>query len=187
MNEEVLKLLREKGLLLEKEIFDIINSIADPKVAKTFLEVVQTFAGQKLITRAVIGNNIEYVKGYVNKLEVGNKEIVENIFVKLGMSFEIRKESEVRNVVNEAKTERLKYKIFYANTSPDKKIQVGDFTGHFRARYQEIQRMLMQRPELQQNLVSINKISGNRQAHSIIGIVSEKRYTKKKNRASNLI
>lgn len=182
MNDEVFRLIKEKGLLLEREIYDIINAMDDPKAARGFLEIVQSFAGQKLITRAVIGKNIEYVKGYVNKLEVGNKEIVENIFVKLGISFEIRKESEVRDVGSEAKKEsKLNYKIFYANTSPDKKIGVADFTGHFRARYQEIQRMLMQRPELQQNLVSINKISGNRQAHCIIGMVSEKRYTKNKN------
>lgn len=39
----------------------------------------------------------------------------------------------------------------------------------------------MKRPELQQNLVSIGKISSERQSLSIIGIVTEKRITKNKN------
>jgi len=184
MNEEILKLIREKGILLEKEIFDIVNSINDPKAAKSFLEIVQTFAGQKLITRAVINKNIKFVKNYVNKLEIANKELVENIFVRLGLSFEIIKQSEVRHIGGDeevAVAPKIKYKLFYADTTPDKKIDVSDFVGHFRARYQELQRILMNRPELQQNLVSINKISSNRQSHSIIGMVKEKRVTKNRN------
>lgn len=191
MNEEILKLIKEKGLLLEKEIFDIVNGINDPGAARSFLEIVQTFAGQKLITRAVINKNVEFMKNYVNKLEIANKELVENIFIKLGISFEIVKESKVRDInendkviskqTNPKNINTNKYRIFYADSIPEKKLEVSDFVGNFRARYQEIQKILMNRAELQQNLMSINKISSNRQGLSIIGMVGEKRVTKNKN------
>jgi DNA polymerase II small subunit len=79
-----------------------------------------------------------------------------------------------------ASRKKNNYQIFYSETAPDKKLEVSDFVGNFRARYQEMQRILMHRPELQ-GLVSIGKISNDRQSLSIIGIVSEKRVTKNGN------
>jgi DNA polymerase II small subunit len=114
--------------------------------------------------------------------QTGDNTFVENIFVKLGMRLEIHKEK--AKVQKEDKrgqrSAEAKYQIFYANTRADKKIEVSDFVGHFRARYQQIQRILMQRPDLQ-GLISINKISSERQSLSLIGIVTEKRITKNKN------
>ena len=181
MNEEILKTIKERGLLLEKEIFDLLNNIGDVDVVRGLLENLERFSGQKIITRGVLNKNIEFVRSVVNKS--GNKSEIENVFVKLGLSLEIRKESIVES---EGKTGILEkknngeYKVFYANTAPDKKLELGDFVGHFRARYHQIQRILMQRPDLK-NLVSIGKISGGRQNLSIIGIVTEKRVTKNKN------
>ena len=57
---------------------------------------------------------------------------------------------------------------------------VKDFVNYFRNRYSEMKFFLQERPELT-NLLSINKISGNRQGISIIGMVSDKKMTKNKN------
>ena len=57
---------------------------------------------------------------------------------------------------------------------------VDDFVAHFRSRFNELRKILQGRSELNE-LVSINKISGNRQNSSIIGIVYNKRITKNKN------
>ena len=177
MDDEILKAIKEKGLLLEKEIFDLVRNFNDVGVAKSFLESIEKISGQKMITRNILGKNVEYVKKFVNRLEGENKESIENVFVKLGLSLEIRKESEVREVGESG----LGYEVFNADKAPDKKIEIGDFVGNFRARYQELQRILMNRPGLQENLVSINKIPGNRQSVGIIGLVNEKRVTKNKN------
>ncbi len=174
MNEEILKTIKERGLLLEKEIFDLINGINDVEVAKSLLENLERASGQKIITKAVLNKNVEFVRSAVNKSEI------ENVFIKLGLSLEIRKESIVQEKKAEIMGANLGYKVFYADTRADKKLEVADFVGNFRARYQQLQRILMQRPELA-NLVSIGKISGGRQNLSIIGIVSEKRVTKNKN------
>ncbi|MEK6842784.1 MAG: metallophosphoesterase [Nanoarchaeota archaeon] len=71
-------------------------------------------------------------------------------------------------------------KIVSTHPMMSKKIDVGDFVNHFRNRFIEIRGFLQERPELT-NLVSINKISGNKQGISIIGIVSDKKITKNKN------
>ena len=56
--------------------------------------------------------------------------------------------------------------VFYAETKPEKKLEVADFTGNFRSRYQQIQRILMMRPDLN-NLVSINKIGNERKNYTM--------------------
>lgn len=57
---------------------------------------------------------------------------------------------------------------------------VGDFIEYFRKRFLKLRNVLQQRGELN-NLVSINKLSGDRQGVSIIGMISDKRVTKNKN------
>ncbi|MDD5700316.1 MAG: metallophosphoesterase, partial [Candidatus Nanoarchaeia archaeon] len=137
----------------------------------------------------VISKNMEFVHNFVSTMP--EKEVMEKTFVKLGISLEIRKEQEIlgrseEKVASGGMTSGAKqdakhgYKIFYAETRPDKKITVADFAGSFRSRYSQIQRMLMGRGELA-NLVSINKISSDRAGFSIIGIVIEKRLSKNGN------
>lgn len=179
MNENLMKTIKEQGLLLEKEVFDILNSIGDEKVAKGFLENIIRFSGQKLITKSVLSRHMQYVQNFVSHLSTSEKGEIEKVFVKLGISLEIRKEKiEIKEGTK--KGQEQEYMLFYANTKADKKLEVGDFVGNFRARYHSLQKILMQRNELQ-NLVSINKIGSDRQSLSIIGIVTEKRHTKNKN------
>lgn len=176
MKEEILRTIRERGLLLEKDIFDLLNNFDDAKAAKDFLEGLEKFSGQKIITRGTLSKNVEYVKNVVNKLDGEKKSLIERVFFRLGVSLEIRKES----TVVETQNNTSRFEVYCADTSNIKKIQVADFVGGFKARYQQLQRILMGRPDLN-NLISIGKISSNRQNLSIIGIVSEKRMTKNKN------
>jgi len=181
MKEEILKSIREKGLLLEKEIFDLVSGLNDND-ALNFLETAERVSGQKIITKSTLSKNGEYVQKIASGLVGEKKNSVESVFVKLGISLEIRKEKEIiGNIVSERKEEKShSYQIFYSTSKSDKKLEVADFVGHFRARYQQMQRLLMQRPELA-NLVAINKIGSERKGLSIIGIVLEKRVTKNKN------
>jgi len=188
MNEEILKVIKEKGILLEREVFDLFNGLSDARIAGEFLDLLEKYSGQKYITKSVLNKNFSFVKNFVNNLPGRDKLSVENFIVKFGLSLEIIKETAV--IDNAAQLpgkqgeilnySRQKYKIFYSNTKNDKKLEVSDFVGNFRARYQQIQKILMQRPDLS-NLVSINKIGNERKNYHIIGIVSEKRVTKNKN------
>jgi len=178
MNSQIADAIRQKGLLLEKEIYDLLENFEDSGGAIEFLDSLEKISGQKIITKSILTKNYGFVKKTVNNLPDGSKSRVENIFVKLGLSVEIKKEMEVVN--QKERISGQKFQIFYADTKTDKKLEVKDFTGNFRARYQQIQKILIQRPELS-NLVSINKISGERQNLSIIGIVVKKNTTKNKN------
>ncbi len=178
-------------MLLEKEIFDLLNSFDSPLIAKEFLVNLEKISGQKIITKAILNKNIEYIRKAVNLLPGENKTSIEMVCVKLGISLEIMKEKStleaeenLRGIINneEIKKERSlgNFQIFYADTKNSKKLDVGDFINNFRSRYQQLQRILMQRADLQ-NLVSISKISSERQNLSIIGILTDKRITKNKN------
>ena len=180
MEEEILKVIKERGLLLEKSVLELLGNFKDQGIAKDFLVNIEKISGQKMITMNLIGKNIEFVNSVVKKLPGEEKSMIENTFIRLGFSLEVRKERKV--VEGDVKAgERPDYKVFYADTKPEKKLEVKDFTSHFRGRYTALQRILMGRAELQQSLVSIGKISGERQSLSIIGIVSEKRITKNGN------
>ncbi|MBS3091482.1 metallophosphoesterase [Candidatus Pacearchaeota archaeon] len=182
MNPEILKIIREEGLLLEKEIFDILDNFPDVNLARDFLLNIEKISGQKIITKSLLNKNFEYVKAIISKFPGENKELVEKVFVKLGFMIEIKKESLIIDKKEEEKKilNAPNYQIFYSTVKNDKKIKVEDFVGNFRSRYHQLQRILMQRQELQ-NLVAINKIGNERKSYSIIGIVKEKRKSKNNN------
>jgi len=178
MNREILNAVKERGLLLEKEIYDLLNNLEDTKSVESFLELLEKLSGQKIITRSVLSKNVEYARKVFAQPTEGALA-AEKIFIKLGLNLEITKEKEILKK-NDLATPRQSFQIFCADTRVEKKLEVSDFTNHLRARYHQIQRILMQRPGLS-GLVSIGKISSNRQTLNIIGAASEKRITKNKN------
>src|SRR3989344_142440 len=173
LNEEILKTSRERGLLLEREVCEMILSFDNPHFAVNFLEQLERLGGSKIITKSLISKNIEFVKNLTSSLDKG-ENLVEETIIKLGLKLEVEKRASVVLKKQEP------FKIFYADTKAYKKLEVPDFINHFRARYHQMQRILMHRPELT-NLISINKLGSDRQNVSIIGILSEKRTTANKN------
>lgn len=173
--DEIFRLIREKGLLLDKDVFEVLNSFHNNFTALEFLEQIERVSGQKFINKGVLSKNAEYVQSFIRSLGQKSDE-VERVFVRLGISLEVRREVERKE-----ETKSSDFKIFYADTIPDKKLEVSDFTSYFRSRYQEMQKILMSRPEMQKNLVSIGKISSDRTTLSIISIVNSKRITKNGN------
>ncbi len=188
MKQGILNTIREKGLLLDKEIFEIVESFQKEKDAKIFLERIEMITGQKIITKSTLNKNLEFVKNIVHDFSEEDKEIVERIYVKLGLHLEVKRETEFmkdkvaeREKENSEKKSENNFKVFYSETIPDKKLEVKDFVGNLRARYQSLQKILMTHTELQSNLIGINKIGNDRKSLNIIGIVVEKRITKNKN------
>ena len=108
----------------------------------------------------------------------GEKTTVERMLVNLGIRIEITKEKVEMENVSEEKVDN--FKILQSYVEKSRRIEVADFAKYFRNRFETIRNMLKDRAELQ-NLVSINKISGDRQGISLIGIVFNKRVTKNDN------
>src|SRR3989344_4210879 len=92
MREEILNLIKEKKLLLAKEIFDLLEGFEDIESAKSFLESLEKVSGQRVITKTSLTKNYEYVKNLSSNL----KESVEKTLIKLGITLEIKKEKQIR-------------------------------------------------------------------------------------------
>ena len=179
MNSDVIELIKQKGVLLEKDLFDALASLRDPFIVEQLIDNFTAASGQRFITKAVLLKNLDSVQNLLKSSNGNVKPVLINVLVKLGIQIEVQIDSG-EGAKLEAEKSRQDYKIYYAKTTCDKKIDVQDFVGHFRARYRELQSILMQRSGVD-NLISINKLSGTRQQFTLIGMVSEKRVTKNKN------
>ena len=180
MNLEILKIIQEKGILLERDLFDLLGKFSDISQARSFLDTLQMASGQKVISTTSLSNHIAYVDQAVKNLSSEMQDIVQTTFIKLGLTLEVLQTTQLAPIEKKEETTRGGFGVFYSDTKNTKKIEVSDFVGHFRSRYQQIQRILLQRAD-SKDLVSINKISKDRQRFSFIGIVSEKRATGNKN------
>ena len=181
MNSDLLGILRSKGILVEKDVFDVLNSIKDFNLVEQLIDNLISVSGQKMITKSALTKNILMAQKIISDDSSGIKHTLIQVFVKLGLQITLTETPiEIKKPELEYQNTRQDYKIYYSKTTCDKKITVADFVGHFRARYKEIQGILMQRSGLDK-LISINKISGTRQQFMIIGMVNNKRYTKNKN------
>ena len=193
-NQEILKYCLENGLLVDNEILNLFNEVSDVNSVKLFIKKIKKHTQQKIITKRVfLGDNEQ-----VNKLFLGlpeeNQKRLEKLKIKLGLSIEISREvSKLKELEKDPQKNQNNPKKFIGTPSEfsevryspidfnsNKKIEVKDFVTYFRNRFSEMKKVLQDHPKLD-SLVSINKISGNRQGISLIGIVSDKRTTKNKN------
>jgi len=100
-------------------------------------------------------------------------------FVNVSISVEVKKERTIENIEREIRYNNPFIKVLSSPIINSKKLEVKDFIKYFRNRYVSFKKILQERLELT-NLISIDKISGNRE-FSIIGIVYSKQITKNKN------
>ncbi len=177
MNSAILAFIRERGLFLDKDIFELLSGFESFESARVFLEYLEQVSGEKFISKATLRNNLQEVRRVSSQFSLDDRAVFESVSVKLGFEVEVVRTS----IPSPETTSGHYYRIFYADTKPDRALSVQDFTDHFRSRYQQLQHFLVARPELSYGLVSINKLSGQRSRVSVIGIVSEKRVTKNKN------
>ncbi len=182
MNSDILRLINERGVLLQRELFELLMQFDDPVSARAFLDILERACGQKMITTTTLSTHLDSFARGVNTLPENVRQMIHTTFVTIGVRIEVKSitSSVPISSGNSSSTNSLKYQVFYSDTKTKDKIGVTDFVGHFRARYQQIQRILMQRPDVQ-NLIALNKIPRDRQRFTVIGIVAEKRVTKNKN------
>jgi len=184
--QEILKFCLENGFIIDKELFESLSPI-DFDVARRIIEKIKEASNTRLITKTILFSKSQELSRIATAFDSENKKRVEKIFINLGMNIEITKESEEaeREESKDAGSVKMAMplkdvRIISSYNIPTKKFKVADFARHFRNRFVEIKKLMQDRPELQ-NLVSINKIGGNRQNFSIIGAVLKKRATKNKN------
>ena len=185
MSKEILKFCLEKGLLVDDDVLNLFNDVGDLDSVKLIMEKIRTDTNQNMITRNVLEKNKEKVSRFIVGLPKEKQKVLEKFRVKLGLSIEIEAEiiapkgvpSNIKNNSSEGKS--------VVRISPETKydyhkVEVKDFVKYFRNRFEVMRNILQEHSELE-GLTSINKLSGNSQGVSIIGIVSSKQITKNKN------
>jgi len=174
--KEILKFCLQNGLLVDEEVLNLLSEVQDVESAKTIIGNIRNQTSKKIITKEIFLDEENASKFFIDIPE-GSQERIENLKIKLGLRIEISKEISSTKKINTTLKNRLGIKILSKPAGVGKKYDVKDFVTHFRNRFLDMKRILEQRPELK-NLISISKITGQRQGNSLIGIVSEKRLTK---------
>ena len=181
MDKEILQFCLKKGLLVEKELLDLFSETSDLDSVKLIIEKIKNSTNQNVITRNVFHENKDKVNKVFLELPYENQKKLEKLKIKLGLSIEISKEISIETSKSENKSILEGGVRVYDRPHEDfKKVEVKNFVTHFRNRFSSLRNILQERSELD-NLVSINKISNNRQTISIIGMVTSKSLTKNKN------
>jgi len=180
--KELLSFCLERGILLDNEVLNLFNEATDSEYVRLMLEKVKENTHSKVITKNVFVQGIKQFENSGNAL-FGDGKNLEKLKIKLGLELEISRE--VSNVsVNEKPKQKNEIlapvEVISYPTFSKKKVEVSDFTNFFRNRLNRMRVILQEHPNLK-NLVSINKISGNRQGISVIGLVSNKSVTKNGN------
>jgi DNA polymerase II small subunit len=201
--KEILKFCLGKGLLLDEETLNLFSEVNDFDSVKLVIEKIKSYTQEKIITKNIFNENREQVNQLFFSLPKENQKRLERLKVKLGLSIEISrqsreitlpvhsdmgeqavpKENEFSNseeIKTTQKEDSGSLKIVSMSPAVGKSLEVKDFVNHFRNRFSDMRSILQEHSELK-NLVSINKISENRQGISIIGMVYDKRITKNKN------
>jgi hypothetical protein len=62
--KSVLELCREKGILLDKELFEVINRIEDSSIVSDMIERIASFSKEKFLTKAFLTKNIEKIQEF---------------------------------------------------------------------------------------------------------------------------
>lgn len=188
---DILQSCISKGYLIEKDllhIFENINSI-DSEMSQEILTILLGISKEKILKKKILTENANKLMILLLNLKEKKENKRESIdsIVNFLQSFVKLTLSEAKEANEEEKTPEKAYqetkngvKIISSPHINSKKITVEDFVRYFRNRFSLIKSMLQDRTELQ-NLVSISKISGQKQNISIIAMVIKKRITKNKN------
>ncbi len=181
--KEILNFCLEKGILLDKEVLNLFSEATDSEAVRLVLEKVKENTHSKIITKSVFFQGMKQFENSENFSFGAGEKSLEKLKIKLGLELEISRE--VSNVSDTKKTKPQNellapVEVVSYPTASKKKVEVSDFTNFFRNRLNRMRTILQEHPNLK-NLVSINKISGNRQGISVIGLVSKKSVTKNGN------
>ena len=180
--EELQELCMKKDLLLEASLLQVLSTLGNISFANLLLEKIKNISGKKFITKNTIESNREKIYGFINEFpgseELNKKEILDKLnFDFKSAPLDPKKEFSAGKKLQSGAP---KIKVISSPMAPGKKLEVKDFVSYFRGRYETMKTILEGNPKLE-NLVSINKISSEKQKFSVIGMVYGKSLTKNKN------
>ena len=179
---DILKICMEKGILLDRESFELINNLGDREIVVDFLDKLNQTFKERFITKSVIVRNINKIQEFY--YDSDRKKIIEKLLFQLGIDIAVEREIDTSNTqkTNEVPKAELfndRFKVIDFPFLPSQKLEVEHFVRYFRNRFDEMKRFIQERAEME-GVVSINRIVPRKQI-AFIGMVINKRYTKNKN------
>jgi len=176
--KKILEFCLKNGVLLDKEALGLLGGIKDLELIKLIIEKIYSQTHQKIVTKDFFYENKHIIKEFFLTLPKENQKYLEELKIKLGLSIEISKK---RNIISKELNQfDNNVKILSKFPSFNRKPEIKDFVQNFRNKFFEIRNKLQNHSELT-NLISIDKIFGERKGISLIGMVADKRVTKNKN------
>ncbi|HTZ41688.1 MAG TPA: metallophosphoesterase [Candidatus Omnitrophota bacterium] len=176
--KQILNFCLERGILLDKEVLALLSEATDFDSARLMIERIKEKTHQKIITRNIFAESMREFSATSSEEKPAG---FEKLKIKLGLELEISKEYSPKEIAKEEiATSTDSVKITNCTTTINKKIEVDDFVNYYRNRFLKMKLILQSHPTLK-NLISINKISGDRQGFSIICSILDKRVTKNGN------
>jgi len=178
--KDLVDLFLKKGLLINN---DLLKELDDEKKLSDFLNIIESSSPKDMIVLS------EKIKDIVNNkqpigLNWSEPEKQKAISEKKGTNYNTQTPQvlELEETNEPESGTGSNTKIIFSYTAQAKKREAGDFIQYFNNRYQILEKILRQRPELQ-NTTSINRVvhKTGREQISVIGMVMEKRTTKNGN------
>ena len=177
--KNIIDFFLKKGVLISNGLLEHLEH------EENFLEFSRLIDDKTLKDVTVLNEKIKRLLGRKQPLNWVELEKLEVISEKKGnnngnLSNQILNHEEPQSIGKEKPVENVKV-VFSYDKSP-KKREAEDFVTYFNNRYEIIAKILQNRQELQ-NITSISRIisRSNREQVSVVGIVSDKQYTKKGN------
>lgn len=192
--EQIIKGFMQKGFLVDQNLIKMISSPLLDKILPEFIGAIISFNPPKIISKDFFFNNIDSI---IHQIEIKSKiseekqKFLEALDYLKQFSFEVKKplDLEVKQPEEkekEQKKEKEEKESFFRGVRilesfciENKKVTVEDFVKYFKDRYNTIKNFLLEHDL--RNLTSIDKISGQRQNATIIGLVYSIHTTKNKN------
>ncbi len=184
MKKEMLDFCRQKGILIDRNILELLGDLEDLEIAKNLIERIEYQYKQKIITKAFFYNNLGKVSEILRNYSGDERRVIEDFLEKLGLNLKILVFDE-KSALNMKKEELFLNRnnqginLLKIYQNQPKKIEVNDFVRNFRNRFSTLKNFLQERTELE-NLSSISRIENNKN-FSLIAMVYDKKITKNDN------
>ena len=195
--KKIINFFLEEGILLDNEILERIEdetelqriySLLKNKASDGFLFLNNDLKKILEKTQILDLNWKELEKSKVLYEKEGNKKVYEKF---INLSNEEKEEPQKTKahedgqhtpVSGKAETTKNAVKVLFSYEEDSKKRKIEDFVSYFRARYNSIKNILINRQEMQ-NTTSINRLLNKREKENVsfIGIISDKQETKNNN------
>jgi DNA polymerase II small subunit len=194
---ELVKSCLEKGFLIDVNLASLLKElyVVDKELCLTLLDILQDIKKEKILTKEIFSKHLPKIFIILNNQIIKKRKepLVRNFLDILKRNFLISEETDFikgvekreKEKITKIKTRADEYKelgveIIHSYELPTRKITIEDFVKHYSNRFLLFKNFLQEHNELQ-NLISINKISQQKQNISIIGLVYDKKWTKNKN------